>query len=139
MEEFNFRKLKFFILCSVSSLILIFIFGSGMLAYTDKPQFCYTCHSMMPTYSNWQASSHGPVKCSDCHSPHNLSDKIKFKATNGLRSLYDTVTGQVPDMIHLSQESREITMHNCIRCHESTLANYHIPVTTYCWNCHRIK
>jgi len=94
---------------------------------------------MMPVYSNWQASSHSPVKCTDCHAPNNLSDKLRFKTKTALRDLKNIVTGQVPDMIHTTPESKEIIMQNCIRCHENTLTSYHLPVNTYCWNCHPIK
>lgn len=133
------QKAIFHLVMAVTSISLLLLFGTGMLKYTDRPQFCNRCHAMMPTYDNWKASAHGPVKCTDCHQPNNFSDKLVFKAKNGLSSLYKTSTGQIPNMIHTSPESRDIILQNCVRCHENTLRTYHIPVNTYCWECHRVK
>lgn len=133
------QKIFFYSLMVLTTLSALTLFGNGMLAYSERPQFCNKCHVMMPQYSDWQNSNHSPVKCTECHAPNKLSDKLIFKAKTGLKDLYLVTTGKVPDMIHTTQESKAIIFRNCIRCHENTLVSYHIPVNTYCWNCHQIK
>ncbi len=132
-------KATFYFLVAMVSLSVLIMFGGGMMKYTDRPQFCNMCHAMMPTYDNWKSSVHGPVKCTDCHQPNSLPDKLVFKIKNGLSSLYKTSTGQIPYMIHTSLESKNTILQNCIRCHENTLRNGHFPVNTYCWECHQVK
>ena len=40
--------------------------------YTERPEFCTTCHIMRPYYESWKESKHHEVNCLECHYEPNL-------------------------------------------------------------------
>ncbi|MEK7871367.1 MAG: NapC/NirT family cytochrome c, partial [Nitrospirota bacterium] len=43
------------------SLPLIFLLSGGGLVYTNRSDFCSSCHTMKGSYSTWKMSSHKEV------------------------------------------------------------------------------
>ena len=48
------------------ALALIVLFA-GTALYTDRPDYCSTCHEMRPYVDAWKAGTHKDVWCVDCH------------------------------------------------------------------------
>ncbi|GFN22870.1 MAG: NapC/NirT family cytochrome c [Thermoanaerobacteraceae bacterium] len=95
------------------------------MAYTDRPEYCLSCHVMEDSYESWFHSSHREwATCRDCHVPHqNLVAKLAGKAADGMRDLYMFYTNQIPDPILLSNRGSRIVQENCLRCHGTIMAN----------------
>jgi cytochrome c nitrite reductase small subunit len=116
---------------------------------SDDPAACVNCHIMAPYYQSWNHSSHAKwATCNDCHVPHdNVLTKYAFKAKDGLyHAAIFTMRGE-PDVIRPRQESYEVIMNNCIRCHTALNTDFvktgMIDYTQAeagqgkaCWDCH---
>jgi nitrate/TMAO reductase-like tetraheme cytochrome c subunit len=59
----------------VFSLVLFI----GAVQFTNRSDFCTTCHYMQPFYDAWASSSHHDVPCRDCHYEPGYSNVIKGK------------------------------------------------------------
>jgi len=115
----------------------------------DNPETCINCHVMIPQYANWAHNSHGRVtNCNDCHVPHNnIFNKYFFKAKDGLNHATMFTLRLEPQVIIMEDETRELVMKNCIRCHEKTVKkefiydiqpDYHNYLEErWCLDCHR--
>lgn len=116
---------------------------------SDKPETCVNCHIMAPQYATWSHSAHREVSnCNDCHVPHNnVFNKYYFKAKDGLRHASIFTLRKEPQVIFIKKEGKEVVQMNCIRCHESTLADeitisfakdlHSSRMERKCWECHR--
>ncbi|MCD7930861.1 MAG: cytochrome c nitrite reductase small subunit [Tannerellaceae bacterium] len=116
----------------------------------DDPATCVNCHIMAPYYSSWDHSSHSMhATCNDCHTPQdNFVKKWFFKGQDGLRhAAVFTMKGE-PQVIEALDESAEVIMNNCIRCHEQLNTEFvktgrvDFKMTKMgegkaCWDCHR--
>ena len=116
---------------------------------SDDPAACVNCHIMTPYYQSWNHSSHAQwATCNDCHVPQdNVISKYAFKAKDGLyHAAVFTVKGE-PQAIRPRDESYEVIMNNCIRCHlELNTEFVKTGMIDYCdvqegkgkacWDCH---
>lgn len=116
---------------------------------SDDPAACVNCHIMAPYYQSWNHSSHAQwATCNDCHVPQdNVFNKYVFKAKDGLyHAAVFTVNGE-PDVIRPREESYEVIMNNCIRCHTQLNTEFvKTGMIDYCdvkegkgkacWDCH---
>lgn len=116
----------------------------------DDPSACVNCHIMTPYYATWSHSSHGrDATCNDCHVPHqNIVKKYGFKALDGLKHTAYFVMRSERQAIMAEEQSAEVIMDNCIRCHSQLNQEF---VNTgridymaakrgegkACWDCHR--
>jgi cytochrome c nitrite reductase small subunit len=144
-------------------ILLIFAAGgliAGLGGYTvymsrahsylsDDPAACINCHIMTPYYQSWDHSSHAQrATCNDCHVPQdNVFNKYAFKAKDGLyHAAVFTVKGE-PNVIRPRDESYEVIMNNCIRCHTELNTEFvKTGMISYCdvkegkgkacWDCH---
>lgn len=116
----------------------------------NDPSACVNCHIMTPYYATWMHGAHARnTTCNDCHVPHdNVFRKYFFKGKDGMNHVYKFVTRQERQSIQAIDESAEVIMENCVRCH--TTLNTELVNTgriTYmdakcgegkaCWDCHR--
>ena len=116
----------------------------------DDPKACINCHIMTPYYATWMHSSHGrDATCNDCHVPHeNMVKKYFFKGTDGMKHVFAFVTHSERQAPQAQDESAQVIMNNCIRCH--TELNTELVKTgkvdymmtkagegKACWDCHR--
>ena len=116
----------------------------------NDPSACVNCHIMTPYYATWMHGAHARnTTCNDCHVPHdNVFRKYFFKGKDGMNHVYKFVTRQERQAIQAIDESAEVIMENCVRCH--TTLNTELVNTgriTYmdakcgegkaCWDCHR--
>jgi len=55
------------------------IFTAASILYTERPEFCLSCHIMKPYYASWKKSTHNKVNCVECHYEPSLKAHIKGK------------------------------------------------------------
>ena len=116
----------------------------------DDPSACVNCHIMSPYYATWFHSSHSRnATCNDCHVPHeNIARKYFFKGTDGMKHVAMWVSRSESQAPRAGEESSEVIMNNCIRCHESlnttlvstgqkTYMMTEVGNGKVCWDCHR--
>jgi len=121
------------------SLLFIFSFGTkALLSYTDRPEFCISCHVMEKEYESWFHSAHHmQAKCGDCHVPQqNLAVKLAGKGIDGTWDFYRFHTNQVPDPIRISERGSKTVRENCLRCHSNMMEKVNHD-SRNCWECHR--
>lgn len=117
-----------------SFLILIF---TSAITWSDNTQMCLMCHSMDKAYTSMQKGRHKYLKCTECHAPHETyAGKVVYKMKSGLRDLYATVTGQIPEVIEATEQSKSIIRKNCADCHRRTLETIHVKQNGNCNECH---
>lgn len=154
---------KFLKILPTKFVFPLFLIGGilvGLGAYTiyisraysylsDDPKACINCHIMTPYYASWQHSSHANrATCNDCHVPHdNVIEKYAFKAKDGLYHAAIFTLGTEPQAIRPRDESYQVIMNNCIRCHQDlntalvntgTICYEDVKVGKgkACWDCH---
>lgn len=130
------RGWRFALPAMVVGALLTVTFGVGMTT-TDSAAFCGSCHAMAEAALTHKSSVHAQLSCNDCHAPHNMVARIPFKAKEGARDVWATVSGSIPDLIHPGGETKAITQANCLRCHGSTTSSVIMKSKQYCTDCHR--
>ncbi|MEN9918168.1 MAG: cytochrome c nitrite reductase small subunit [Bacteroidota bacterium] len=127
------------------------IYMSRAYSYlSDDPKACINCHIMSSYYQSWDHSSHAQwATCNDCHVPHdNVFNKYLFKAKDGLYHAAVFTMKAEPQVIRPREESYEVIMNNCIRCHTelntefvktgmACYADVKSGEAKACWDCHR--
>jgi hypothetical protein len=102
------------LIIGVFSLVLFI----GAVQFTNRSDFCTTCHYMQPFYDAWASSSHHNVPCRDCHYEPGYSNVIKGK----IRDLNQLVKYWT-NAYRRSKPWAEISDASCLRsgCHETRL------------------
>jgi len=113
--------------------------GAGFtLNATDQAEFCGGCHVMYESVRTHKQSVHAKLACNECHAPYTAMPKMVFKAYAGTKDVYKNTTGDVRDVINVTDRSRDIIKDNCINCHTMTGLNVAASeVKPYCTDCHR--
>jgi nitrate/TMAO reductase-like tetraheme cytochrome c subunit len=74
--------------------------GYAFMEYSTKPEFCSSCHNMVPYVKSWEDSSHGRanVGCIDCHFEPGVIETLegKFKASTQLVKYVTSTEGSKP-------------------------------------------
>ncbi len=108
-----------------------------LLAKSESPEFCASCHVMEPEHTAWMHSgAHRRLKCVDCHLPNgNPVVHYTWKSIDGMKDVVRFNSGFVPERIELSDHGEKVVQENCVRCHEAAVAR--MDTTRKCWGCHR--
>ncbi len=108
-----------------------------LLAKSDLPGFCASCHVMEAEYEAWfHAGAHRGINCVDCHLPYqNVTAHYLWKSIDGMKDVIVFYSGRVPEKINISNHGQEVLQANCVRCHETTVEK--IDTGRQCWECHR--
>jgi cytochrome c nitrite reductase small subunit len=108
-----------------------------LLAKSETPLFCASCHVMEDEYEAWfHAGAHRGIKCVDCHLPNqNKALHYTWKSIDGLKDTIVFYAGRVPEQINITPHGQEVVHTNCIRCHQGRVE--HIDQERLCWECHR--
>lgn len=117
---------------------LFMLFGPPrLLAKSETPDFCVSCHVMEAEYEAWRhEGAHRGINCVDCHLPHqNATLHYTWKSIDGLKDMVVFYSGTVPEFIKASDHAVKVVQSNCIRCHESLVEK--IDNERRCWRCHR--
>ncbi|MDR3686971.1 MAG: NapC/NirT family cytochrome c [Coriobacteriia bacterium] len=107
------RKLRWWIAGIVAVVVLLGALFVGTALWTDRPEFCGTCHEMRPYVDAWAAGPHSNVWCVDCHVGKSYSARFAHKFT---------ALGEV--VAHFSGKTRlpmntppQIADADCVVCH----------------------
>jgi cytochrome c nitrite reductase small subunit len=129
------------------AILVLLLVGAGLYAgmafsmkATDQPEFCGSCHVMYEAVRTHQMSAHAELACNECHAPDETVPKMFFKARAGAKDFYQNTLGDVFDVIHASDKTREVVNQSCLNCHSMTILNVADDVTEakqYCTDCHR--
>jgi cytochrome c nitrite reductase small subunit len=121
----------------------VFVYVSDPISYMgNDATTCANCHVMDSAYEDWYHGPHGrAVLCSECHAPHgNVVVYYYAKTKLGMRDVYAFSTGQIPEPIRATKETKATVQENCIRCHATTVEGIMAGAQPYdrnCWDCHR--
>jgi cytochrome c nitrite reductase small subunit len=135
------RKTLVYVLIAmaIAAVLGIFVaFGPpGLYAKSESPEFCGSCHVLLPEYEAWfHSGAHQNIKCIDCHLPNNnLANHLFWKSVEGVMDSLAFHTGFVSETIHISGHGAAVIEGNCRRCHTELLAR--INENRRCWDCHR--
>jgi cytochrome c nitrite reductase small subunit len=135
-------------LLSLRNFVILLLLGAAaggfvmlgppkLLAKSETPDFCSSCHVMEAEYEAWfHEGGHRRINCIDCHLPNgNVATHYAWKSIDGMKDVVVFYSGRVPEVIKISQHGQEVVQANCIRCHETRVEK--IDNTRQCWNCHR--
>lgn len=108
-----------------------------LLAKSEAPDFCASCHVMEAEFESWfHQGAHKRIRCVDCHLPNdNLAGHYVWKSIDGMKDVVVFNSGRVPDDIRISAHGKAVVQANCIRCHETAVDM--IGQERFCWDCHR--
>jgi len=127
----------------IAVLLVMLIVGAGLYAgaafsmkATDQARFCGSCHVMHEAVRTHQMSLHAKLACNECHAPAKILPKMVFKTWVGTKDLYQNVFGDVFDVIHASERTKDVVNESCSECHSMTAINV-TDVKQYCTDCHR--
>jgi nitrate/TMAO reductase-like tetraheme cytochrome c subunit len=91
-------------------LIMLALLAGGMEYYTSRPNFCGSCHIMVPYYDSWSDDVHsdaGEALCVDCHyapgERHTLM--AKFKGLSQATSYFSGRAGGGRPKAHVNDAS----------------------------------
>jgi cytochrome c nitrite reductase small subunit len=128
-------------------VLTLLLVGAGLFAgvaysmrATDDPAFCGGCHVMNEAVRTHQMSIHANLSCNECHAPKATVPKIIFKTRAGAKDIYMNTLGDVSDVIHAAENTKQVVNDNCNTCHAMTILNVADTVAEakpYCTDCHR--
>ena len=132
------KKIIFAIILLGGAGGLFAMFGPPkLMARTETPDFCASCHVMESQYEAWfHTGAHRSIRCIDCHLPHeNIGAYYTWKSIDGMKDVFVFYSGRVPEMITLSKHGKKTVQSNCSRCHATIVEK--IDQSRNCWECHR--
>lgn len=83
----------------IQAAVITIVFGTvGFFEYTMHPDFCQSCHVMVPYYEAWHESTHVGVKCTDCHFAPGIKETLrgKWQASSMLVRYLTKTYGSMP-------------------------------------------
>ncbi|OEF96871.1 cytochrome c3 family protein [Desulfuribacillus alkaliarsenatis] len=134
IKSANKWAVMFFVLIA---LVVVYSGTAISMKATDSAEFCSSCHVMNEVVRTHQVSTHANLSCNDCHAPHNITSKIPFKMKAGAKDIYINTFGEVSDVIHSTNQTKEIVNQNCLNCHGMTNKNVATDAKQYCFDCHQ--
>jgi cytochrome c nitrite reductase small subunit len=127
----------FFVVLAIGGGSFLAFGPPGLLAKSERPNFCASCHVMESEYEAWfHEGAHRRKDCVDCHLPHeNAGLHYIWKSIDGLKDVVVFYSGQVPEHITISEHGQNAVQANCLRCHQEMVSK--IGQDRKCWDCHR--
>ncbi|MDA8429699.1 MAG: cytochrome c nitrite reductase small subunit [Geobacteraceae bacterium] len=125
------------VFAGLSLLAFLLVGPPQLLALSESPTFCASCHVMEEQHTAWShAGAHRRIRCVDCHLPNgNPLVHYVWKSIDGMKDVVVFNSGMVPDRITLSEHGAKVVQGNCIRCHAEAVSQ--MDTTRQCWGCHR--
>ena len=117
---------------------LFMAFGPPKLfAKTSTPEFCGSCHVLQMEYEAWfHSGAHKRIACVDCHLPNDTFARHLFwKSVDGIHDVVRYNTGQVSEIIKISDRNAGVVKENSLRCHAEAMSR--VNEDRQCWTCHR--
>ncbi len=130
-------KLWLWVFGIVVGCILTVGAGVGM-QISDRRPFCSSCHIMNEAAVTHKVSAHAELSCNECHAPHNLVEKLPFKAIAGTKDLYLNLFGNIKMPLQAGESTRQAVNTNCKTCHRMTNTTVaSMDAKDLCTDCHR--
>lgn len=125
---------------AAAALLFLVFWLPYMVRTTSTPEYCSSCHVMLPEYEDWfYSGAHRQISCIDCHLPNdNFVNHYVWKGLDGMKDVIFFYTGLVPEMIHSTRHARRTIQSNCLRCHED-MTSLMKRDDRNCWDCHRAQ
>jgi len=113
--------------------------GSSLaMTATDQAGFCGGCHSMSEAALTHARSLHSKLACNECHAPHNLAEKLPFKAVAGTKDVFFNTFGKIEMPLKAGESTRLVVNANCKACHHMTNTTVaSMDAKGLCTDCHR--
>ena len=109
-------KLKLVIL--IGGLIIVFgLAGVGAFAFTNRTDFCSSCHEMQPEYRTFQASAHSKIDCVDCHIEPGPINLIKDKVAAMVMVYKHFTKSYDSPIVYPVAKKGKIKNEQCFVCH----------------------
>lgn len=102
---------------------IMFLAVGGGLVYTNRSDFCSSCHTMKTSYDTWRISSHKDVGCVDCHIEPGIGNFIEAKLIRGGNDLISQIF-YPPDPTKIKSD---VSSRICIKCHREIMRISEIP------------
>lgn len=111
------KRIRVLLILTIIIFVIFVALGVGGYHYWSRPEFCKSCHIMVPYYDAWKTSTHKDVACVKCHFEPGLENELKGKWL-AVKQLASFVTGA-----YSSKPYAEISDKSCLRsgCHSERL------------------
>ena len=83
---------------------------------------CASCHEIFQPYTDWHASTHRNILCSDCHGDV-LTLKAGFHLKN-IHRLFAHMRGEIPEQVRLKATDVQEVSARCAKCHRQEYADW---------------
>src|SRR5271157_6665217 len=97
----NFKYILVIASIGLALFIFVMLGPPGLLAKSERADFCASCHVMEAEYEAWfHEGAHRGINCVDCHLPHNnVAAHYIWKSIDGLKDMVVFYSGRVPELI----------------------------------------
>ena len=120
--EFIQRRKKLVGFFTIIVLVVFFVTINKVYHYSEKSEFCASCHEMKIHYDSFKASKHHNEHVENCHACHvgpGLKGYAHAKLSDGTHdSLMHSFQAYTDgEFIEIAEDSLKILNGNCVRCH----------------------
>ena len=135
-------------------IAIVLLPGASIYYHYSGGRSCARCHEIWQPYTDWRASTHRNVACSDCHGDVFTVD-AGFHLKNVSR-LVGHLRGKIPEQLRLKDDDVQKMGSRCGKCHQQEYAdwatgphsatfkeilldpthNHQQPLTDDCLRCH---
>ena len=120
--EFIQRRKRLVGFFTIIVLVVFFVTISKVYHYSEKSEFCASCHEMKIHYDSFKASKHHNEHVENCHACHvgpGLKGYAHAKLSDGTHdSLMHSFQAYTDGaFIEIAEDSLQILNGNCVRCH----------------------
>jgi hypothetical protein len=105
---------------TVALLVVAAAFSAPSVYYERSGSACASCHEIWQPYSDWHASTHRHVPCSECHGSV-LTLEAGFHLNN-MRRVFAHLRGDLPEKPRLRDRDVLALSSRCQRCHQQEFA-----------------
>lgn len=120
--DFVQRRKKLVGFFAIIVLVVFFVTLNKVYHYSEKSEFCASCHEMKIHYDSFKASKHHNEHVENCHACHvgpGLKGYAHAKLSDGTHdSLMHSFQAYTDgEFIEIAEDSLKILNGNCVRCH----------------------
>ena len=122
MLEFIQRRKKLVGFFTIIVLVVFFVTINKVYHYSEKSEFCASCHEMKIHYDSFKASKHHNEHVENCHACHvgpGLKGYAHAKLSDGTHDsfMHSFQAYSDGEFIEIAEDSLQILNGNCVRCH----------------------
>ena len=107
------RSPRVWIVAAVAAVLVGAFAFIGVGLYTDRPEYCATCHEMRPYYNAWRQGHHRDTWCVDCH----VGKSYPLRVAHKFLVLGELVAHFRGDTTFPRVKAATVADRQCVRCH----------------------